>query len=130
MISKTSLNLNDPIELEEGEKNKDSFWYKEYFGIKVFEMAAVLALYFFFALSYHVTLWVSTLSIHKGIDRLLSFGRFIDQAGLGYSIKLLITIPFWWLIFRKLSHWSLRSRLSLHLVGLPLFSFLFQWVYY
>jgi signal transduction histidine kinase len=45
-------------------------------------------------------------------------------------IKLLLTIPYWYFFFRVIRHWELRNRLLLHLLGLPLFTILFQSIYY
>jgi LytS/YehU family sensor histidine kinase len=38
------------------------------------------------------------------------------------GIKILLTLPFWWLFIVKLANISLRNKLLLHLVALPAFS--------
>jgi two-component system LytT family sensor kinase len=38
------------------------------------------------------------------------------------GIKILLTLPFWWLFIVKLANVSLRNKLLLHLVALPVFS--------
>lgn len=42
------------------------------------------------------------------------------------GIKILLTLPLWWLFIIKLANLSLRYKLLLHLVALPVFSF--AWV--
>ena len=56
--------------------------------------------------------------------------NFFDDSGLDYLLKLLVTAPIWWLLFRKLKHWSLTKRLLLHLILLPVFVVVWQQLYY
>ena len=58
---------------------------------------------------------------------------FIDEVPritLDYGLKLLITIPIWYLLFHRLRTWPLRRRLLLHLVLLPVSLAVWQVVYY
>ena len=106
------------------------FLDKSVFGIKIYEYLLVLSFYFFFAFSYHLTLWVNSMYKNPPVSDLFNFIIFIDAAGLDYLIKLLLTIPIWWFIFRKLKHWPLKYRVPVHLLGLPIFVVLFQQLYY
>ena len=107
-----------------------SFLQKSIFGIKVYEYLAVLIFYVFFAYLYHVTLWINRLATAPPISQLVSLEAFMQQSGLQYSIKLLFSIPIWWLIFRKFKAFKLKWRLMLHFITLPLFIIICQQCYY
>lgn len=100
-----------------------SFWEKRFWGIKAKELIIVLFLYAFFSFLYHLVLWINERGFKHGFFSLFNFRDYMDMSGLGYIIMLLLTIPIWWLIFRKLSHWKLRNRLLVHLLTLPIFAF-------
>jgi len=107
-----------------------SFLNRRYFGIKVYEYLAGFLFYFFFSYLYHVTLWVNKLSMEPPVSELFSFTEYMDAAGLDYFFKFLLTIPIWWLIFRKMKEVSLPKRLLTHLITLPLFVLIGQQSYY
>jgi len=54
----------------------------------------------------------------------------LPRVFLDYGLKLLFTIPIWYLLFVRLRHWSLVRRVSLHIILLPLFIVIWQSVYY
>jgi sensor histidine kinase YesM len=54
----------------------------------------------------------------------------MDNVGLLYGIKLLFSIPIWWLIFRKLQNAKLKNRLLMHLITLPVWVLSCQQIYY
>ncbi len=54
----------------------------------------------------------------------------LPRVFLDYGLKLLFTIPIWYLLFVRLRHWSLVRRVSLHVILLPLFIVVWQSVYY
>lgn len=111
----------------------DSSWlYRRFWGIRVYEYLWIGGLYFFSAFSYHLTLWINATDWREesSTDNFFDPVYFMDTAGLDYLIKLALTIPLWWLLFRKLKHVSLARRLALHLVALPLFIILFIGIYY
>lgn len=54
----------------------------------------------------------------------------MDNVGLLYGIKLLFSIPIWWLIFRKLQDAKLKNRLLIHLITLPVWVLSCQQIYY
>ncbi|WP_340202563.1 sensor histidine kinase [Ascidiimonas sp. W6] len=99
-------------------------------GVRLDELLAFLAFYLFFALSYYVTLWINRLGFQRADDPLFSVNSFFDSGGLDYLLKLLLTIPLWWLIFRKLKHWRIKNRLLLHIFFLPFFVIVWQQIYY
>ena len=110
--------------------NKDSFWNKRIAGIKYWEIIFVLCFYLFFAISYHTTLYFNRRGYEGSEGQLFDLLTFMSNGGLDYFVKLILTVPIWWLVFRTFRHLSLRKRLALHLIGLPLFPLLFQQIYY
>lgn len=54
----------------------------------------------------------------------------MENGGLGYLIQLILTIPLWWLMFRKMKDVPLKKRLLLHVIGLPVFVIAYQQIYY
>lgn len=49
---------------------------------------------------------------------------------LNYSLKALLTIPIWWLFFKQLDHISIWKKGLLHLVAIPLFTYIWIVIYY
>ena len=100
-------------------------------GIRLDELLFVLLFYLLAAFSYHFTLWLNAGNLDEGNwEKLFSLKDLFDGGLLSYFVKLVLTIPVWWLIFRVLKSASLWFKLSVHLVTLPLFCFGFQYIYY
>jgi len=106
------------------------FWSRKIVGIRLYELLAFAGLYLFFALSYHLTLWLNAYDFREDGDSLFSFQEFMDNAGLQYLCMLLVFLPVYGLIFHWLRHWKLRHRLLLHIIGLPLFVVAGGWLGY
>lgn len=49
---------------------------------------------------------------------------------LDYPMKALFTLPIWWLIFRKINHWRLITRIGITLLLLPIWAIGWQQLYY
>ena len=101
---------------------------KRIFNISLLEYLLVGLFYLLFAIGYHITLWLNRSFDGRDPSYLFNLEEFFASAGLGYLIELALTIPIWWLIFRRLRHWPLGYRLLVHLVTLPAFAFSFQQV--
>lgn len=108
-----------------------SFWQKRWLDIQLWEYATVIIAYVFFAVVYHITLWISMIPAYKGLrwDKLFNIVEFMDSAGVYYFLKLLITAPIWWFIFRYWREQPLKKRLLTHLITLPLFVIFSQEIY-
>ncbi|NNF33834.1 MAG: histidine kinase [Saprospiraceae bacterium] len=106
------------------------FLKKEIVGIKYWEILFILGFYLFFAISYHTTLFLNRMGYNDPGDNPFSIRNFMENGGLGYLIKLILTIPLWWLMFKKMKDVPLKKRLLLHLVGLPVFVIAYQQIYY
>ena len=106
------------------------FLKRKTWGIRHDELLAFIGFYIFFAVFYHVTLYINRMGFNDAEDQVLSFMSFMDDSGLDYLLKFLLTIPMWYLIFRKLKRVSLQKRLLLHLIFLPLFVVVWQQLYY
>jgi signal transduction histidine kinase len=105
----------------------NNFWNLKINDIYLYELAAFAGLYLFFAVNYHLTLWLNVTDFRDESDLFFSFREFMDNAGVQYLCMFAMAVPIWWLIFRKLRHWKLRYRLLLHILGLPLFVFVGGW---
>ncbi|WP_271782429.1 sensor histidine kinase [Aquimarina algiphila] len=106
------------------------FLERKVFGIRTVELIAFVAIYVFFAFAYHLAIWANREGYNKEEDSLFDLINFIDDGGLDYLLKLIITIPIWWLLFRVLKNWSMKSKLLLHIVLLPSFIIVWQQLYY
>ncbi len=89
----------------------------------VIAMYVVAALLYDGALSISQREWAKVSLLHYFIGEL-------PRVFLDYGLKLLFTIPVWYLLFVWLRHWSLVRRVSLHIILLPLFIVVWQSVYY
>ena len=103
---------------------------REIVGIKYWEILFVIGFYLFFALSYHITLYLNRMGFNNPEDNPWEFVNFMKHGGLDYLTKLLLTIPIWFLVFRFLKHIPLKRRLLIHIIALPLFTISFQQIYY
>lgn len=106
------------------------FLKRRTFGVLNAELLIFFGIYVFFAVFYHITLWVNRMGFQDAEDVLLSPINLLKDSGLDYLLKLLMTIPIWYFIFRKLRHWALKKRLLLHILFLPAFVLLWQQSYY
>lgn len=104
--------------------NRIAFW-----GITYRQLAGVLGMYLLSALLYDGALSISQ---QAWANRSLGseFIREIPRILLDYGLKLLITAPVWYLLFKQLRHHSLIRRVLSHVVLLPLFILVWQGVYY
>ncbi len=103
---------------------------KKIVGIRIDELLFVIVFYIVSGYSYYFTLWLNRPEDRQDWRDLFDFWDFFDSGLINYGIKLLITIPIWWIIFRGLKNYPLYLRLSVHLIGLPVFAFGFRFCYY
>ncbi len=99
---------------------------KRIFGIKIFEIAALMTLYLVLSIIYHITLWFNRFPEKRDIADLFSIEDWFNNKGLQYTVMLVATSIVWLIIFRLCKDWKLWQRLSLHVLGLPFF-ILFSW---
>lgn len=74
-------------------------------GIQGWQMLVMVFFYFGFGALYWLTLHISS-----GF-RFSLWQRIV----LDYSLKAALTLPIWWLLFRRLGHWPASRRLLLHI---------------
>ena len=88
---------------------------------KVFqrEMALVAVFYSFMALIYYIALVIDTGWYHHYLG-----------VGINHLLKILLTIPLWWLFFRYMATAPIWKRMLVHLITLPLFAITFIWTHY
>jgi sensor histidine kinase YesM len=94
-------------------------------GIKAGELGAFLGVYLFLYLFYTITLTINELAYEKIAFSELLFKYLVSQ-GIDYTLKLLLTLPLWYLYFRVLKHWSLSQKLILH--NFTAFIFVLCWI--
>lgn len=114
-----------------------NFWQRKIVGIQVYELAIVLGIYLLAAIFYHLTLWINALSWVEDLSRdtlpwneLFSLRTFMDHSGVDYLVKLGLTIPIWFVVFRLMRGARYRYILLFHLIMLPVFCLTFRWLYY
>jgi two-component system, LytTR family, sensor kinase len=83
-------------------------------GIKTWQLLAVLLFYFFFAFQYWMAIWYTS----GGRDNIWK-EAFIDY----FLLKLLFTAPLWWLYFIKWRAKSLVFKIAFHLLTAPVWIF-------
>lgn len=94
--------------------------------VKTKEIALFSIAYSCFVVLDHFTLW----TFLGASDRWFNFKDFLSWGGVDHILKLLLGIPVWWLIFRKMWDFPLYQRMLVHLVTLPIFIFCWQKLYY
>ncbi|HAS43123.1 MAG TPA: sensor histidine kinase [Microscillaceae bacterium] len=89
--------------------------------VKIFQKEKILVFLFYslMAILYYLALVIDT-----------GFYYHYWAVLLNHFLKALITIPLWWLFFHRLAIVPIWKKMSLHLLGLPLFTLVWVWVYY
>ncbi|WP_106793461.1 sensor histidine kinase [Aquimarina sp. Aq78] len=108
---------------------KKPFLQRRIFDVRIVELIVFSSIYLFFASAYHIALWINRGGYTQEDNILFDPISFMDDSGLGYTLKLIITLPIWWLLFRKLKIWSIKEKLLLHLILLPSFVIIWQQLY-
>ena len=107
-----------------------TFWTRTLFrGITYRQLGAIGLFYSAAAFCYDIALTISQQEWSKK-SLVTCFFDELPRITLDYGLKLLITIPIWYLLFHQLRTWSLHRRLLLHLVLLPAFLAIWQVTYY
>ncbi|MEZ0487331.1 sensor histidine kinase [Fibrella aquatica] len=107
-----------------------AFWNRTLFwGITYRQAGAVLLFYGIAIFFYDIALTISQ-RVWSKQSPLADFVQEFPRIALDYGMKLLFTIPIWYLLFRRLRTWSLYHRLLLHLLLFPAFLLIWQLVYY
>ncbi len=96
------------------------FWDAKIIGVRLYELALLFLLYFVFGMAYFMALFTTS----RGY-----FGAW-DNTLLDYLLKALFTLPIWWLIFKKLTHWKIWKKILLHILLLPVYVITWQQTYY
>lgn len=108
----------------------NSIYNRKLFGINIVELLVFGGFYLLMAMFYHVTLWYNRGGFNSDDDILFEPISFMDDSGLDYLLKFLLTIPIWWLLFKKLKQWSTTRLFLLHVLLLPIFVIVWQQIYY
>ena len=98
------------------------------FGLKIKYVIGILLFYLFFMLSYYFSLSYSASDYVKN-KPVYTLEDFIFRA-IDYSLKFIVTVPIWFIIFRFFRAKALQFRLLLHVLMLPLFILVWQKMYY
>ncbi|MEM7105327.1 MAG: histidine kinase [Bacteroidota bacterium] len=90
------------------------------FGVKISEWIALVLFYSFFGFAYQMTIYLT--SSHEQV--------FFHNMLLDYSLKALVTLPIWLLVFRLLKDWEFWKKAILHIFLLVAFILVWQNLYY
>lgn len=108
----------------------NSFLKQRVFGVQYAELLALFLFYLFFALFYHVTLWINRSYKEFRWDQLFDLEIFMAASGLYYCTIFFMTLPIWYFFFKVLKNKPLFNKLPFHIIGLPLFVLFFIFTYY
>ncbi len=86
--------------------NRTIFW-----GIKIWQVAALLAFYAFFATQHWLVRWLNSGKRYNSFQAIL-----IDY----FVVKIVLTLPLWWLYFKKWQHKAIQFKLIMHSVTAPI----------
>ncbi|WP_373552775.1 sensor histidine kinase [Haliscomenobacter sp.] len=89
-------------------------------GVSLAELIVLLSMYVFSALFYYYAVFVSANGEGEPYERFI-----FEQI-----IRLLFSIPIWWLMIRKLKEWPIWIKIMLHCVLLPIYVKGWQQTYY
>ncbi|MFY0603492.1 MAG: histidine kinase [Flavobacteriaceae bacterium] len=98
--------------------------------VKKKELFIFVCFYFFWAVFYYTALWYNSNGPSRDDNPYFDVMSFIDDVGLDYLIKALLTYPIWYLLFRKLKKWNHAKKILLHIILLPAFVLIWQQLYY
>lgn len=99
-------------------------------GIKQKELLIFISFYFFWAIFYYTALWYNSNGPVRDDNPFFDLRSFMDDVGLDYIIKAVLTYPLWYLLFKKLKHWKQAKKAVLHIVLLPVYVLVWQQLYY
>jgi sensor histidine kinase YesM len=99
-------------------------------GIKQKELLIFIGFYFFWAIFYYTALWYNSNGPTRSDNPYFDLTSFIDDVGLDYMVKGILTYPIWYLLFKKLKHWKQTKKIALHVVLLPAYVLIWQQSYY
>lgn len=89
-------------------------------GVSLIELSVLLSMYVFSGIFYYYAVFISANGQGEPYDRFI-----VEQL-----LRLLFSIPIWWLMIRKLKDWPIWIKILLHLVLLPIYVKGWQQTYY
>lgn len=89
-------------------------------GVSLTELSVLLSMYVFSGIFYYYAVFISADGKGEPYDRFI-----VEQV-----LRLLFSIPIWWLMIRKLKDWPIWIKILLHLVLLPIYVKGWQQSYY
>ena len=105
-------------------------WQRELiWGIKLGQLSALLLTYTFFCAFYALTLSINESTYSKESFSAI-LGTYVPNQIIDYLLKLIFTIPVWYLYFRVIQDWSIGRKIILHFFTLCLFVFVWQRAFY
>ncbi len=83
------------------------------------ELALVIFFYLFMAMGYYLALVID-----------VGWLNFFWPVTLNHATKAVISLPVWWLFFRRLASWPIWKKVLLHVLILPVFTYIWMVTYY
>ena len=103
---------------------------KSSYKLSLLETLLVIGFYGVLAIMYYTALWFNRGGSTNNTDPYFNPAGFLNWGGIDYLLKLVLSLPIWWLMFRRLRHLALYKRVLIHCVTLPLFVLVWQKLYY
>ena len=103
---------------------------KSIYKPSVWETVSFVGFYGLLAVMYYSALWVNRGGFDHAAGPYINPTGFLNWGGIDYLLKLVLSLPVWWLMFRVLRHLALYKRVLIHCITLPLFAFTWQKLYY
>lgn len=118
---------NNQNNCEVDRMKQPSFLSKKIVGnITVLEIFLCFLFYITFEAVFYLALY---LTIYTSATRTYSNEFTGWYIVFDFTIKAILTIPIWYLLFNKLRHKSILSRLLLHCISLPVFVLVWGWLH-
>lgn len=96
----------------------------------IIETLVAVCFYSLMAAMYYTALWFNRGGYTDAAIPYYNPKNFLNWGGIDYLLKFLLSLPVWWLLFRRFRHLALYKRLLIHCITLPLFVFTWQKLYY
>ena len=104
--------------------------HQKAYRLAIWEPLLFVGFYGILAAMYYTALWINRGGLTNAEDPFFNPRGFLNWGGIDYLLKLVLSLPIWWLIFRRLRNIALYKRLLIHCITFPLFVFTWQKTYY
>ena len=108
----------------------DAIAKDKYLGVTTWEVIFYVGFFIFFGIFYYSALWLNAGGLLAADNPYFNLKGFLNYGGIDYFLKLVLSVPVWWLILVRLRKVTLYKRLLIHVIVLPLFVIAWIQLYY